>query len=915
MTAWIRRLAHYLRRPRLDNELADEIQLHIELRTQALEDEGMDPREAAYEARRRFGNVVNKREESREMWSFPRVETIFQDLGYAVRLLRRSPAFTAVALVALGIGIGSAIAVFTLINAVLLRPLPVTHPEELVILKWRSPGSARMPAPSLSGNYNRNEREQWSTSFSLPTFETLRRESPANVRVFAFAGFMSVSLAVDGAAESLATQAVSGNYFETLGVTPVAGRLIADTDDQIGAPPIAVISERLWRSRFAAAPDIVGRVVSLNAVPVTIVGVTPQTFTSTLQVGEAPAVTVPLALRGTIERVAEYRSPDSWWVLMMARVSQGTNWEAARTQLEGPFRQSVAAGNPLLTREDLPSLVLNDGSGGQTERRNGMREPLRIMAMIVTAVLLVACAILANLLLARGQARRREIAIRVAVGAGRARVVRQLFTEGLLLAMLGSLFGVIVARSIAAALLPALVGTADTALDFTPDWKVIGFAAALATVTAVLFALLPALRSTSVGAPGLQRDERTMTASPERRAFARGLVAVQVALSMLLITAAALLVRTVINLQSVSAGFDPTNVLIFRVDPTRNGYRTEDATQLYGNVLARLATLPGVRSATIMSLPLIGGGGSSTLAALPTDPPIQPGTAEFRAYASTHEAFVQSVGESFFTTMGIPLLQGRGLSNGDRAGAPGAVVVNQTLARRLFGTTDVLGKQLKTRLVADAPIFEIVGLVADAKYTSLRRDAPPTMYFSYQQRPVPSPTIAIKTERDPMLLAPQVQAVMREIDPALPVTGLRTQTMQIERALSSERFLARLATVLGALTLMLGCIGLFGLLAYDVSRRRAEIGLRMALGAEARSVRWMVMRQSLILTVIGLIVGTVAARWATRVLETTLFGLSPTDPLTLASVAMLMILAALAAAYFPARRAALVDPVIALRAE
>jgi predicted permease len=432
----------------------------------------------------------------------------------------------------------------------------------------------------------------------------------------------------------------------------------------------------------------------------------------------------------------------------------------------------------------------------------------------------------------------------------------------------------------------------------------------------VLFALLPALRSTDVRlARGLQGDDRTTTTSRDRRAFARGLVAVQVALSMLLITAAALLVRTVINLQAVPHGFDPRNLLIFRVDPTRNGYKTEEAAELYAKALDRLAVIPGVRSATIMSLPLIGGGGSSTLAALPTDPPLERGTAAARAFYSTHEAFVQSVGESFFTTMGIPILQGRGLNGNDRAGSQPVVVVNQTLARRLFDTTDVLGKQLKTNLGSDAPVFEVVGLVADAKYTSLRRDAPPTMYFSYRQRPVPGPTIAIKTEGEPMMLAPQVRTVMREIDPTLPVIGLRTQAMQIDRALSSERFLARLAVVLGSMTLLLGCIGLFGLLAYEVGRRRSEIGLRMALGAESRSVRWMIMRQSLTLTVVGLVIGAIAARWATRVLDTMLFGLSPTDPLTLAGVSALMILAAAAAAYFPARRAALVDPVIALRAE
>jgi predicted permease len=915
VTYSLRRLAALFRRNRFDAELREEVELHLALRRQALVEDGMDQRDADREARRMFGNVTAIREETRSMWSFPSIETMLQDVRYGVRLLRRSPIFTVVSVVSLAIGIGASAAVFSLADAVLLRKLPVSNPDELVILQWRS--TARMPAPSLSGNFSQDGPDLSSTSFSLPTFQAMRKDAALNARVFGFAGYMSLNLGIDGSPETAEGQAVSGNYFDALGIAPATGRLITDADDRPDAAAVAVVSDAFWQRRFGRASDAVGRVITMNAIPVTIIGVTPKGFRGTLQVDEAPGITVPLALREHLERTPEYRTANLWWVLVMARLPQGLDAAAARPILESSMRRSVAEGNAALSHADLPQLELLPGAQGQLEARSGMREPLQIIAFIVGIVLLVACAIVANLLLARGQTRRREIAVRTAIGAPRARVVRQLLTEGLLLAALGSGLGLLVARWIAAALMPALGAlTPESGLEVGPNWRVIAFTAVLATICTAFFALVPALRSTDVRlASGLQERARGLT-NPRRRALlAQTLVAIQVALSVLLLTAAALLVRSMSNLQVVQPGFDPTRVLLFRLDPSRNAYAPARVRELYTIALKRLAAIPGVESASLSRNTLIGGGGSSTIAALPNEPPLEPGTPAARAFYNTHTTFVLTVDEGFHSTMRIPMLRGRALAASDAADAQPVALVNSALARQLFGEIDVVGRRFKTELRPQAPIYEIVGVCADAKYTSLRRDAPPTAYFSYRQRPIGDATFVLKTAGDPMGVAAAARETMRQLDPNLPLSAMRTQEAQIQQSLRRERLMARLATLLGAITVILSGIGLYGLLAYTVTRRTPEIGVRMALGAEPSTVRWMVMRHSLTLIGAGLALGIPTAAGGTRVLRTLLFGLTPTDPLSFVAAAAVLLVVGALAAYLPARRASRVDPVVALHTE
>jgi predicted permease len=849
------------------------------------------------------------------MWGVPSLESLWQDVRYGVRILRRSPMFTVVSVLSLAIGIGASAAVFSLADAVLLRKLPVENPDQLVILQWRSAG--RMPAPSLTGNFSSDGAGQFSTSFSLPTFQAMRKDAAPNVRVFGFASYMSLNVAIDGGAETAEGQAVSGNFFEVLGIAPAAGRLITDADDRPDATPVVLISDAFWQRRFGRSPDVVGRVMTVNALPVTIVGVMPRGFRGTLQVDESPSLTVPLAFREHLEREPSYRTADQWWVLVMARLPHGVDAAAGRSVLESSLRRSVAEGNAALSHADLPVLELLPGSQGQIDVRNEMRETLRIMALIVGIVLLVACAIVANLLLVRGQARGREIAVRTAIGAPRARVVRQLLTEGLLLALLGSGLGLLVARWIAGALMPVLGALSpETRLDIGANWRLVAFTAALATICTALSALVPAVRTTDIRlGSGLQERSRGLTNPRRRAALSQALVAIQVALSVMLLTAAALLARSVSNLQVVHPGFDPTHLLLFRVDPSRNDYTPARIRELYTTALERLAAVPGVRSASLSNNTLIGAGGSSTIAALPNEPPLERGTPEARAFSETHRTFVLAVDEGFLDTMRIPMLRGRGLASSDTAGTRLVAVVNSALARQLFGEIDVVGRTFKTDLGPKAPLYEIVGVCADAKYTSLRRDAPPTIYFSYRQRPVGAATFMLKTAGDPMGVATAAREAMRQLDPNLPLNALRTQEAQIHHSVRRERLMARLATLLGAITLILSGIGLYGLLAYTVARRTPEIGVRMALGADPQTVRWMVMRHSLMLVGIGLALGVPAAAGSTRILKALLFGLTPTDPLSfLAAGAVLLVVGALAT-YLPARRASRVDPMIALRTE
>jgi predicted permease len=676
------RLKALVRRNRLDSELAEEIALHVELRQQALIADGMGPREAAIEARRRFGNVTAIREETRDMWGFPSLDSVAQDARYGTRLLRRSPTFTIIAVLSLAIGIGATAAVFSLADTLLFRKLPVRNPDELVIVRWIS--GPVLPFDSLSGTGSQGDNENSSTSFSLAAFKAVREQAAAQADVIGFAELYRVTIGSGTQVELAGGQAVSGNYFDVLGVPPAAGRPIRDQDDQPGAPAVAMLSYAAWQRRFNGSPDVIGQTITVNSMPVTIVGVTPHGFHGTLQISNAPALFVPLALQSRLERSEEHDNPNFWWVLLAARLKPGVAAEAAQPAFDTIVKQTIVANRPALAPKDLPRVQLEPGNRGQVEAREGTREPLLIMATVVAIVLLVACSNIANLLLARASARAREVAVRVAIGAPRRRIVRQLLTESLLLSALAGTAGLLFAAWLAQGLLPALDQGDEFAIDIALNGRAVLFTMAIALGSSMLFGLFPALRGTDLKPAASLQDAGRAHVGGGRTISAGGvLVAVQVALSLLLVSAAGLLAQSVRNLDRINLRFDPSNILLFRVDPTLNGYEGDRLRALYTSILGRVRAIPGVTSASISAHTLIANSSSISevypagAAASESPQGSADGKRERRPLA-----WRQNIDDRFFKTMKIPVLKGRTFNEIESPAGQPLAIVNQTSAGR-----------------------------------------------------------------------------------------------------------------------------------------------------------------------------------------------------------------------------------------
>jgi predicted permease len=911
----VRRTVARLRRSRLEAELADEIRAHIELRTRALIDDGMDPREAAYEARRMFGNATAIREETRDMWGYRWLDTLRQDTRFGARLLRRSPVFTVAAVASLAIGIGSAAAVFGLADTLLFRTLPVRDAQQLALFRWTA-GPDLSFMDSLNGYGEQSEAGSSSTSFSYVTFRAMQDQLASRLDVFGFADIYRANATIDGQPDAVFGQVVSGNYFHALGMAPAAGRLLGPADDRPDASPAAVISHALWQRRFGGAFDAIGKTIAINGLPFAIVGVLPRGFAGTMQISDQYDVTLPMAWYGPVTRNENAESPNYWWVLMMARLKPGHTLESVRGPADVVLKQMVAAAKPEIAADKLPRLEVEPGARGQSEIRNQTREPFQIIAGVVAIVLLVACANVANLLLARGRAREREIAVRAAIGAHRLRIVRQLLTEGLLLGALASVSALILAHWIAKAILPALAAFEIPLHGGAVTMRVVGFTTVLAFFCTLLFGLGPAIRGAASGTVSRVHDGGRGAVGVRRRFSASGaLVVAQVALSMLLLTAAALLTWSAYKAQNVQPGFDPTHLLTFSVDTSLSGYEPSRARNFFADALSRLRALPGVTGASIASHRLIANSSSIGIGRAEgvVAPPID--TPEGRQFIREHRTWRIVVDDRFHETLGITRLRGRGLSPTLDPDGPKVAIINLALAKQLFGTEDAVGRRFIMSLAPDAKPVEVIGIVADARYTSLRTNPPPTAYFPYQQEPPRQVTFHVRTAGDPAALANTVRESIRQLDETLPLFAMRTQEEQIRRSLRQELLFARLAVLLGGVTLVLSGVGLYGLLAYAVTRRTPEIGVRMALGARRGQVGWMILRQSLVLVAIGLAVGIPAAYLSSHLIESLLFGLEPRDPRAIAIAAAVMVVVALTAAFVPARRASRVDPLVALRAE
>jgi predicted permease len=854
------------------------------------------------------------------------MKSIFTDIRFGLRGLINQPAFTVIAVLTLALGVGANTALFSVVDAMLLKKLPVKDPESLVLFKASWDGKKFGPGSYDGSNLlDRATGLTVGTSFPLQTLTRLRQEQGAVSDVFAFYP-TEVNFNAGGQAEVVSAQVVTGNYYSALGVPALIGRTITEADDNAAATPIVVLSHRFWMSRFNGDPSALGKQVNINNVAFTIAGVTPPGFSGTAQVGSTQDVSLPLAWEQQINgELSNLLGAGSWWLRVMGRLKAGATMAQAEAMLAGPFQQSVLehralrksdSGAPLRTLEvkDLPRLGVEPGSRGEMNTRRWFAPALRLLAGVVGVVLLIACANVANLLLVRASSRRKEIAVRLAVGASRWRLVRQLLTESILLAAVGGALGVLFAFWIKDGLMIVTEwgGREMGALSPRLDLRVLGFTLSLSFLTGIIFGILPALRATDFDLTPALKDSGRSSSGLGRSWLSKSLVVIQVSLSVLLLIGAGLLIRTLRNLQHVDMGFNANNVLLFRVDPSLLGYQDEKLADLYQRSFSRLEAVPGVQAVTFSRSPLLAQ--SSWTSAV-----YVPGEIAANGKPLENNVKVHSVRENFFNTMEIPLLLGRGLTEQDDARAPRVAVVNQAFAKAHFGNENPIGRRFA--FDPDKPgEIEIVGVARDAKYTSQRDEIQPTVYQSWRQvlRRMTFATFEVRTAGDPAAYIAGIRQAMSEVDSNLPLSNIRTQVQQADETLAMERMFAKLLTLFGLIAQQLAAIGLYGVMAYVVSRRTHEIGIRMALGADRRQVLMMVVRQGMVLTLIGIALGLAAAYVLTKYLESLtsmLFGVEPRDPWTFAAIGIFLVVVALIACLVPARRATKVDPLRALRYE
>ncbi|HKQ89343.1 MAG TPA: ABC transporter permease [Blastocatellia bacterium] len=856
------------------------------------------------------------------LWLQPKrlEDEMFQDLRFGARILLKSKGFTIVAVLSLALGIGANTALFSVMDAVLLKTLPVDDPERLVLFEWQAGLTFR--TNGMSGTSSEE------AVFRQDIFEKMRaaaQESPLS-DFFAFAPIYEGIVVAGDQAEIVKGQAVSGGYYAGLRAQPILGRAITDEDDKPGATPVVVLSHQFWQERFGADPAVIGRSLKFNKQSFTVIGVTPPAFTGTLQVGYYPAVTVPIAceplLRGARSRL------DAWCLHLMGRLKPGATYEQARESLNGAFQATALEVMPppsnqnepaQLDPKDYPRLVAQSGSRGMLDDRREFSATIYGLFIVVALVLLIACANVANLLLARAALRGPEISLRLAVGAGRLRLVRQLLTESVLLATLGGAVGALFAfwgRSAIQALTDKDAGFLPNDVDVSLNWRALAFTFAVSLLTGALFGLAPAWRATNPDlATSLKQSRRTSGAVSR---LSKGLIIAQVALSLLILVGAGLFIRTLYNLQRVNLGFNQENLLIFQLKPDQGGYKDERLFQFYQRLFDRLDNLPGVRGATFQRTALIADDNSANTFLL---------SGETEMTARGHGTSRQTTRENYFKMMEIPLLRGRDFTAQDDQRAPFVAIVNQTFARRYFPDDDALGKRVT--FIDSKREVEIVGVVADTKYTRQREEPKTLLYTPWRQEGemIGGMHFALRTTGEPTALAASVRQVVRELDINLPVTEVTTQTARSQATLGRERLYARLLSFFGGLALLLAAIGISGVLAYSVAQRTNEIGIRMALGARPADVLWLLISQGMKLVSLGLAVGALGGYALKRLLASQyfasgawrrqitgqLYGVEGTDPATFALIASLLALVALLACWLPARKAAQVDPLDALR--
>ena len=896
---------------RRSEALREEMELHLAEKAAELQADGMTAEHARAEARRRFGNVGLKHEESREIWMTRFWSELGQDVRYGCRTMTANKAFSALAVLSLALGIGANTAIFSLMESILMRSLPVADPESLVVLNWHSRPPKEGDKESvhvmhgLQGIFWPGAKGALvSGIFPYRAFETLREENPVFSTLFGYFNGHNRTLAVRGQAMSASTEYVTGEYFRGLAVSPAAGRLIESEDDRPGAAPVAVISFATSQNRLGGPSNAIGQSILVDNVPFTVIGVAPPEFFG-VDPAAAPDLYLPLHTNVLVDgaRAARiYGDENFYWIEMMGRLRPGVSMAQAQAALAPRFHQWVATtASTDGERAKLPALVLNPGAAGLGSLRRQYSKPLYVLLMMVGLILAIACANIANLLLARAAARRREMAVRLSLGAGRFRVVRQLLTESVMLASLGGALGVVFAIwGVRTLTFLFSNGQANLTLHAELNWSVLGVTAALSVVCGLLFGLAPAIQSTCPDVMPALKNGRG--GGPRRRAQ-HVLVVAQIAISFLILVAAGLFVRTLNKLHSVQLGYARENILLFSLNARQAGHRDPEITTFYADLRKRFESIPGVSSATLSHSSLISAGLAGSAI-----------RGEMKIGAVTiDDAGVLAAGPRFLTTMQIPILAGREIDERDQRGSTPVAVISEELARTYFGNENPVGRRIT--LVDEKRDLEIVGVSANLRYGELKEESPMTMFVAASQISPDRMTYALRTAGDPLRYVQSVHEIVREADSRIPVTNVVTQATEIDRTISREITFAKLCTGFAVLALLIACVGLYGTMSYNVERQIGEIGIRMALGAQRGGVVWMVLRRVLLLAVAGLAISVPAALIASRLVKSFLFETQPNDPGTLALAGVVLLSAAILAGYAPARRASRIDPLAALRHE
>jgi len=901
----------------LDSQVDEELQFHIESYAEDLERRGVPRQEAVRRARAELGSLAAGRENCRSAWGTRLLDELRGDLRYALRMLAKSPGFTAIAIGSLALGIGANTVIFTAAQHMLLDKLKVLHPDELRLFAWSEPPDGVVH--EMWGNFDDLPGGgEASTSFSWPVYRQLRRENRSLADIFAFKNFGRMTVNIDGQAEPADSEMVSGNYYSTLGLRPALGRLIDEADD--GAPgsgPVVVISDAFWSKRFDRSPAVIGKKILVNAKPMTIVGVNPPGFTGAYSAQQSPDIFLPFSMQSIVaptnfhvdDSTSLFESRNMWWVLVMGRLKPGVAAGTAAAALNTQFSAEVRATMEVKKDNQIPQLRLEAGSRGQNPNADDLARPIYVLMGLSGFVLLLACANLANLLLARAGARQREMSVRLALGAGRARIVRQMMTESLLISALGGVAGVFLAWAVRNSI-PRLLSDSWNPPAFAArlSWPILAFAAGISLLTGLIFGLMPAWQATRVAVSSELKDA-SQTITHRRHGLAgKAIVIVQVALSVLLVVGAGLFVKSLMRLGETPVGFRTHNLLLFAVELPETRYPATASVPPLQQIEDKLRALPGVDSVTLTHNALIAGNASNST--------IVPEGQQRKPSGQNPSPLTNEVGRDFFSTFHIPILAGRSFNSGDTATSPRVAVVSEIFAKQIYPGVDPIGHTFQAGW--NHPyVWRIVGICADAKYYRVNQHLQPTYYTLYEQSPdgLNNATFAVATRLPTTTLLPSLRSAVASVDRNLPVLDIRTQDEQIAANLQHERIFASLTGGFGVLALVLASIGIYGIMAYSVSRRINEIGIRMALGAQPGRVLRMVLGEASWLVVIGVIGGVAAALALTRIIASLLYGLKAWDPATFLLSAGLLILVAIAASWIPARRAARVDPMRALRHE